>query len=239
MSTMSLADDRRRVVEIDRYRVLDPTAAPGPARAGGGGGARRRVPMATINLITDTEQHQVAAHGFDAGGLRARGLDVQPRAGRRAPGHRARRQPATRASGDNPFVTGADRQRPLLRLPPAGHAAGRRDRHAVRLRRGAARARRRPGPGARLAGRPGRGPARARAAHPRVPRARPAPSSSAPTSSSPPSPARSATTCVNPLTAVSMALRLARRAAAGAGRATPSCRGCWTGPSAAWTGCSR
>jgi len=62
----SVDADEQRVAQIDRYQVL-------------GGAPRRdllalvevaaevaRVPMATINLITDTQQHQVATVGFDA-----------------------------------------------------------------------------------------------------------------------------------------------------------------------------
>ena len=54
------------MAEIDRYRVLtrpprqDLLALVEVAAQVAG------VPMATINLITETEQHQVAAHGFDA-----------------------------------------------------------------------------------------------------------------------------------------------------------------------------
>ena len=66
MSPMTPAEDLRRVIEIDRYRVLaDPprrdlvALVEVAARVAG-------VPMATINLITEAEQHQVAAYGFDA-----------------------------------------------------------------------------------------------------------------------------------------------------------------------------
>lgn len=66
MSTLTVVDDRRRVLEIDNYRVLtrpprkDLLALVEVAAQVAG------VPMATINLITEGEQHQVAAHGFDA-----------------------------------------------------------------------------------------------------------------------------------------------------------------------------
>ena len=58
--------DRARVAGIDRYRVLT-----GPPRSAllalvEVAAQVARVPMATINLVTDTEQHQVATHGFDA-----------------------------------------------------------------------------------------------------------------------------------------------------------------------------
>ena len=65
--TVTVADDQRRVVEIDKYRVL--TRPPRKDLLALVEIAARvaAVPMATINLITDTEQHQIAAHGFDAG----------------------------------------------------------------------------------------------------------------------------------------------------------------------------
>lgn len=59
-------DDTRRVLEIERYQILlqpprsDLLALVEVAAQVAG------VPMATINLITDDEQHQVAAVGFDA-----------------------------------------------------------------------------------------------------------------------------------------------------------------------------
>lgn len=58
--------DRARLRELDRYRVLlDP---PGPELVALVAIAAQvaDVPMATINLITATDQHQIAATGFDA-----------------------------------------------------------------------------------------------------------------------------------------------------------------------------
>ncbi|MFC7494795.1 MULTISPECIES: sensor histidine kinase [unclassified Nocardioides] len=58
--------DERRVAEIGRYRVLvDPPRSDLLALVEIAAQVAR-VPMATINLITDTEQHQIATHGFDA-----------------------------------------------------------------------------------------------------------------------------------------------------------------------------
>ena len=58
-------DDAARVATLERYEVLDTPPRSEllalvdlAARVAG-------VPMATINLITDTEQHQVATYGFD------------------------------------------------------------------------------------------------------------------------------------------------------------------------------
>ena len=64
--TTTAAVDAQRVVEIDRYRVLvEPPRA--DLRALVDIAAQvADVPLATINLITDTEQHQVATTGFDA-----------------------------------------------------------------------------------------------------------------------------------------------------------------------------
>lgn len=65
MTTMQHADEAR-VAEIDKYRVLvDPPRKDLVALVEVAAQVAR-VPMATINLITDTEQHQVATHGFDA-----------------------------------------------------------------------------------------------------------------------------------------------------------------------------
>ncbi len=102
---MSLADDRRRVVEIDRYRILDRPPRRDLLALVEVAAHVARVPMATINLITDTEQHQAAAHGFDPSVCAREDsmcnlvLDL---------GHPvvvpdARRDPRFR---DNPFVTG-------------------------------------------------------------------------------------------------------------------------------------
>ena len=58
--------DAQRVAEIGRYRVLvDPPRADLLALVEIAAQVAD-VPMATINLITDTEQHQIATHGFDA-----------------------------------------------------------------------------------------------------------------------------------------------------------------------------
>jgi signal transduction histidine kinase len=58
--------DVPRVAEIGKYRILtDPPRADLLALVDVAAQVAR-VPMATINLITDTEQHQVATHGFDA-----------------------------------------------------------------------------------------------------------------------------------------------------------------------------
>ena len=66
MTTVQGADEQR-VAEIERYRILDDTAPRRDLVALVEVAAEvARVPMATINLITDTEQHQVAAVGFDA-----------------------------------------------------------------------------------------------------------------------------------------------------------------------------
>ncbi len=66
MTTVQGADEQR-VAEIERYRILDDAAPRRDLLALVEVAAEvARVPMATINLITDTEQHQVAAVGFDA-----------------------------------------------------------------------------------------------------------------------------------------------------------------------------
>lgn len=58
--------DKRRVLEIDRYRVLvEPPRADLLALVDVAAQVAQ-VPLATINLITDTEQHQIATTGFDA-----------------------------------------------------------------------------------------------------------------------------------------------------------------------------
>jgi signal transduction histidine kinase len=58
--------DVQRVAEIGKYRVLiDPPRADLLALVEVAAQVAQ-VPMATINLITDTEQHQIATHGFDA-----------------------------------------------------------------------------------------------------------------------------------------------------------------------------
>lgn len=64
--TTTNAVDQRRVLEIDRYRVLvEPPRADLLALVDVAAQVAQ-VPLATINLITDTEQHQIATTGFDA-----------------------------------------------------------------------------------------------------------------------------------------------------------------------------
>lgn len=64
--TTTAAVDAQRVVEIDRYRVLvEPPRADLLALVDVAAQVAQ-VPLATINLITDTEQHQIATTGFDA-----------------------------------------------------------------------------------------------------------------------------------------------------------------------------
>lgn len=64
--TTTAAVDARRVVEIDRYRVLvEPPRADLTALVDIAAQVAQ-VPLATINLITSTEQHQIATTGFDA-----------------------------------------------------------------------------------------------------------------------------------------------------------------------------
>lgn len=63
---MSTTEDRRRVRSIEQYDVL---AHPPRVELSAIVELAAKIcgtPMATINLITDTEQHQVAAYGFDA-----------------------------------------------------------------------------------------------------------------------------------------------------------------------------
>ncbi len=57
---------RDRVAEIDRYDVLQHAPRPELMAIVELAAQICGTPMATINLITDTEQHQVAAFGFDA-----------------------------------------------------------------------------------------------------------------------------------------------------------------------------
>jgi signal transduction histidine kinase len=64
--TVTVADDRRRVVEIDKYLVLTRPPRKDLLALVEIAAQVAAVPMATINLITETEQHQIAAHGFDA-----------------------------------------------------------------------------------------------------------------------------------------------------------------------------
>lgn len=63
--TTTKAVDEQRVLEIDRYRVLvEPPRADLLALVDVAAQVAQ-VPLATINLITDTEQHQIATTGFD------------------------------------------------------------------------------------------------------------------------------------------------------------------------------
>ncbi|CAB4692505.1 MAG: GAF domain-containing protein [Actinobacteria bacterium] len=64
--TVTDRTDQSRVLAIDRYRVLlDPPRTDLIALVEIAA-QLAEVPMATINLITDTEQHQIATAGFDA-----------------------------------------------------------------------------------------------------------------------------------------------------------------------------
>lgn len=63
---MSLAElDAERVVEIDRYRVIVEPPRKDLVALVEVAAQVAQVPLATINLITDTEQHQIATRGFD------------------------------------------------------------------------------------------------------------------------------------------------------------------------------
>ena len=156
--------DRRRVAEIGRYRVLwepprqDLLALVEVAAQVAG------VPMATINLVTETEQVQVAAVGFDAAVCAREDsmCNLVLHAGHPVIVPDARRDERFR---DNPFVTGVIGRVRFYATHQLVTPAGEVDRHPLRLRRGAAHAERRPGARPGRTGRPGRGPARARAAH--------------------------------------------------------------------------
>ncbi len=58
--------DEQRVAEIGKYRVLVEPPRSDLIALVEIAAQVAQVPMATINLITDSEQHQVATHGFDA-----------------------------------------------------------------------------------------------------------------------------------------------------------------------------
>lgn len=58
--------DEARVAEIGKYLVLTEPPRSDLVALVDVAAQVARVPMATINLITDTEQHQIASHGFDA-----------------------------------------------------------------------------------------------------------------------------------------------------------------------------
>ncbi len=105
VSTALVGDDLRRVVEIDKYRVLTRPPRQDLLALVEIAAQVARVPMATINLITDTEQHQVAAHGFDASVCAREDsmCNLVLHAGHPVIVPDARRDPRFR---DNPFVTG-------------------------------------------------------------------------------------------------------------------------------------
>ncbi len=97
--------DAHRVAEIGKYRVLlDPPRADLMALVEVAA-LVAQVPMATINLITDTEQHQIATHGFDASVCRRADsmCDVVLDAGAPVIVPDASQDARFR---DNPFVTG-------------------------------------------------------------------------------------------------------------------------------------
>lgn len=58
--------DESRVAQIDNYRVLVDPPRPDLLALVDIAAQVAQVPMATINLITDSEQHQIATHGFPA-----------------------------------------------------------------------------------------------------------------------------------------------------------------------------
>lgn len=98
-------EDRARVAEIGRYRVLTDPPRADLAALVEVAAMVARVPMATINLITDVAQHQIATFGFDASicsredsmcnlVLHERAPVVVPDASK------------DRRFADNPFVTG-------------------------------------------------------------------------------------------------------------------------------------
>lgn len=66
MTTTHARLDAPRVAEIGRYRVLTNPPRTDLLALVEVAAQVAQVPMATINLITDTEQVQVATHGFDA-----------------------------------------------------------------------------------------------------------------------------------------------------------------------------
>ncbi|MGN6250970.1 MAG: sensor histidine kinase [Marmoricola sp.] len=98
--------DRARVAEIRRYQVLAVPPRADLLALVEVAAMVARVPMATINLITDEAQHQIAAYGFDAGICSREdsmcNLVLDERAPVVVPD--ASRDPRF---ADNPFVTGA------------------------------------------------------------------------------------------------------------------------------------
>ena len=65
-TVMSVTSDEKRVLEIDRYHVLLAPPRADLVALVEVAAQVAQVPLATINLITDTEQHQIATAGFDA-----------------------------------------------------------------------------------------------------------------------------------------------------------------------------
>ena len=61
-----LERDERRVAAIGSYLVVTDPPRPDLQALVDVAAQVARVPMATINLLTDTHQHQIATHGFDA-----------------------------------------------------------------------------------------------------------------------------------------------------------------------------
>jgi len=97
--------DALRVAEIGKYRVLVEPPRADLLAVVEIAAQVARVPMATINLITDVEQHQIATHGFDASVCAREDsmCNVVLDAGRPVVVPDASLDPRFR---DNPFVTG-------------------------------------------------------------------------------------------------------------------------------------
>jgi signal transduction histidine kinase len=97
--------DAPRVAEIGKYRVLTDPPRPDLLALVEVAAQVAQVPMATINLITDTEQVQVATHGFDASVCRREDsmCNVVLHEGAPVVVPDASQDPRFR---DNPFVTG-------------------------------------------------------------------------------------------------------------------------------------
>ena len=132
--TSMLEIDSARVAEIGKYQVLvDPPRADLLALVEVAAQVAQ-VPMATINLITDTAQHQVAAYGFDAAVCAREDSMCNLVLDAGAP------VVVPDASRDDRFTTTRSSRgssvRSLLRHPPAGDPGGCRDRHALRVRHG-------------------------------------------------------------------------------------------------------
>lgn len=98
--------DERRVAEIGRYRVLVEPPRSDLLALVEIAAQVALVPMATINLLTDTEQHQIATHGFDASVCRREDSMCATVLEEEAPVivPDASKDPRF---ADNPFVTGA------------------------------------------------------------------------------------------------------------------------------------